>query len=175
MAGEHRYVVGWCPECKAVRVRVDGQEGDCGHGLMYRVPCEDETEVGLAVIFMEKLVHGDKGVQDGRAAERDAACALSDLFGLFMDATGEDDDEDEDWDVMGRGDVHEFMVTATPFPVWVRGEDYMDAVNTLRKGCDRFVAAGFGAALMEGSIDLHFVPVAEGSPAFIAEKETDGE
>ena len=59
----------------------------------------------------------------------------------------------------GEGEVRMFMVTPTPFPVWVRGEDWVDAAHVLRGDIEELAIAGFTAALKEGSVHLSAVPV----------------
>ena len=62
-----------------------------------------------------------------------------------------------------------FMVSATPFPVWVRGEDWVDAAHVLRGDIEELAIAGFLAAVKEGSVHLSAVPVSgdEGAPGIV--------
>lgn len=65
----------------------------------------------------------------------------------------------------GDGDLRMFMVSATPFPVWVRGEDWVDAAFALRGEIEDIAVAGFTAALKEGSVHLNAVPVSDDEDA----------
>ena len=69
----------------------------------------------------------------------------------------------------GDGDLRMFMVSATPFPVWVRGEDWVDAAHVLRGDIEELAIAGFLAAVKEGSVHLSAVPVSgdEGAPGIV--------
>lgn len=69
----------------------------------------------------------------------------------------------------GEGEVRMFMVTPTPFPVWVRGEDWKDAACVLRGDIEELAIAGFSAAVKEGSVHLSAVPVSddEGAPGIV--------
>ena len=62
-----------------------------------------------------------------------------------------------------------FMVSATPFPVWVRGEGWVDAAFALRGEIEDIAVAGFTAALKEGSVHLSAVPVSgdEDAPGMV--------
>ena len=69
----------------------------------------------------------------------------------------------------GDGDLRMFMVSATPFPVWVRGEGWVDAAFALRGEIEDIAVAGFTAALKEGSVHLSAVPVSgdEDAPGMV--------
>ena len=53
----------------------------------------------------------------------------------------------------------------TPFPVWVRGEDWVDAAHVLRGDIEELAIAGFSAAVKEGSVHLNAVPVSDDEDA----------
>lgn len=65
----------------------------------------------------------------------------------------------------GEGEVRMFMVTPTPFPVWVRGEDWVDAAHVLRGDIEELAIAGFLAAVKEGSVHFNAVPVSDDEDA----------
>lgn len=71
----------------------------------------------------------------------------------------EDGDSTDSDELPGEGEVRMFMVSPTPFPVWVRGEDWKDAAHVLRGDIEELAMAGFSAALKEGSVHLSAVPV----------------
>lgn len=68
-------------------------------------------------------------------------------------------------EVIGEGEVRMFMVTPTPFPVWVRGEDWVDAAHVLRGDIEELAIAGFSAAVKEGSVHFNAVPVSDDEDA----------
>lgn len=55
------------------------------------------------------------------------------------------------------------------FPVWVRGEGWVDAAFALRGEIEDIAVAGFTAALKEGSVHLSAVPVSgdEDAPGMV--------
>ena len=65
----------------------------------------------------------------------------------------------------GEGELRVFMVTPTPFPVWVRGKDWKDAAHVLRGDIEELAIAGFSAAVKEGSVHLNAVPVSDDEDA----------
>lgn len=71
----------------------------------------------------------------------------------------EDGDSTDSDELPGEGAVRMFMVSPTPFPVWVRGKDWVDAAHVLRGDIEELAIAGFSAALKEGSVHLSAVPV----------------
>lgn len=83
---------------------------------------------------------------------RDDDCEGCPLFRKDCDST----DSDE---LPGEGELRMFMVTPTPFPVWVRGKDWVDAAYVLRGDIEELAIAGFSAALKEDSVHLSAVPV----------------
>lgn len=107
----------------------------------------------------------------------DAPDIIKELFcELFRDDDCEgcplhrgNDDSDESDELPGEGEVRMFMVTPSPFPVWVRGGDWKDAACVLRGDIEELAIAGFSAALKEGSVHLSAVPVSddEGAPGIV--------
>ncbi len=116
-------------------------------------------------------------------AEEEARCeddgddgALDIIKELFCELFRDDDCEccplhrenggttDSD-ELPGDGDLRMFMVSATPFPVWVRGGDWKDAACVLRGDIEELAIAGFSAAVKEGSLHLSAVPVSDDDDA----------
>lgn len=198
----YRYFVGWCPDCDSVTVEkvCDGQEvPSCGCGKRLRdvTACKDMREVGAVI---DRIMEGSgkpkahEGTEKRRKAEEQpsphggaesshAAAphgdpGLEELFGMVFSYLGCDGDcgscadgapeEDE----LGRGELYGFALVPSPFMVYVRGEGYEDAVATLRDNLDDFAMAGFGAALEEGELGFHVIPV-DGQVTYRAEKATE--
>lgn len=112
----------------------------------------------------------------GDDGDDDAPDIIKELFcELFRDGDCEgcplrrEDDEAEPDELPGEGELRMFMVTPTPFPVWVRGGDWADAACALRGEIEDIAIAGFSAALKEGSVHLSAVPVSgdEDAPGIV--------
>lgn len=165
------YMVGWCPDCgRTVVVRHEEEwTCGCGHDLLNLTSCFSPMEVAEAVALMET-------VKNDALREPDAICRPT----LAEEARCEDDGDDDckgcplcrkdgdstDSDELpGEGELRMFMVSPTPFPVWVRGEDWVDAAHVLRGDIEELAIAGFSAALKEGSVHLSAVPVSDDDDA----------
>lgn len=116
-----------------------------------------------AAAFAEEEAHGDFG-DDGDDGAPDIIKELfrDDDCENFHREGGGTTDSDE---LPGEGEVRMFMVTPTPFPVWVRGEDWVDAAHVLRGDIEELAIAGFSAAVKEGSVHLNAVPVSDDEDA----------
>lgn len=114
--------------------------------------CEDDGDDGAPDIIKELLCE----------LFRDDDCECCPLHR----ENGGTTDSDE---LPGEGEVRMFMVTPTPFPVWVRGEDWKDAACVLRGDIEELAIAGFSAAVKEGSVHLSAVCVSddEGAPGIV--------
>lgn len=114
--------------------------------------CEDDGDDGAPDIIKELLCE----------LFRDDDCECCPL----RREDGGTTDSDE---LPGEGEVRMFMVTPTPFPVWVRGEDWKDAACVLRGDIEELAIAGFLAAVKEGSVHFSAVPVSgdEGAPGIV--------
>ena len=184
------YMVGWCPDCGRIVVVRHEEEWTCGcgHDLLNLTSCFSPVEVADAVALMETVksdalrepdaIHRPTLAEEAANA-RAAAAALAEEEARCED-DGDDDCEGcplcrEDGDstdsdeLPGEGEVRMFMVSPTPFPVWVRGKDWKDAAHVLRGDIEELAMAGFSAALKEGSVHLSAVPVSgdEGAPGIV--------
>lgn len=194
---DYKYFVGWCPDCDSVTVEriFDGQEVPtcgCGKRLQDVTACKDMREVG-AVIERDMEMNGKsrENVSTRRKSEhwakggdkiefsRATVDALHDLglealFSMALACIGCDGDcgccpeEDE----LGRGELYGFSLVPSPFMVYVRGEGYDDAVDTLRDGLDDFALAGFKTAMEEGNLGFHVIPV-DGKVTYRAEQVSE--
>lgn len=186
--GQRRLVAGWCPDCEGVCFgKPEGQCKcpDCGSPLTHIAICTDGDEMWryLDAMYGEhegptleeearamrsasdaiergEARHGDEGMVPDWLREMLRECGCED----FPLCDGMDDSPESD-ELPGEGEVRMFMVTPTPFPVWVRGEDWEDAAHVLRGDIDAFAVAGFAAALKEGSVLLSAVPVSDDEDA----------
>lgn len=184
---DEMYLVGWCPDCgRTVVVRKEDEwTCGCGHDLLNLTACSSPVEVADAVALMETVksdaLREPDAIHRPTLAE-EAANARAAAAALAEEARCEDDDDCEgcplhregggptDSDELpGDGDLRMFMVSATPFPVWVRGEDWVDAAHVLRGDIEELAIAGFLAAVKEGSVHLSAVPVSgdEGAPGIV--------
>lgn len=185
---DEMYLVGWCPDCgRTVVVRKEDEwTCGCGHDLLNLTACSSPVEIAEAVALMETVKNDALREPDAihcptlaeeAANARAAAAALAE-----EEARCEHDDDCEgcplhregggttDSDELpGDGDLRMFMVSATPFPVWVRGEGWVDAAFALRGEIEDIAVAGFTAALKEGSVHLSAVPVSgdEDAPGMV--------
>lgn len=114
--------------------------------------CEDDGDDGAPDIIKELLCE----------LFRDDDCECCPLHR----ENGGTTDSDE---LPGEGELRIFMVTPTPFPVWVRGKDWKDAAHVLRGDIEELAIAGFLAAVKEGSVHFSAVPVSgdEGAPGIV--------
>lgn len=175
---DEMYLVGWCPDCgRTVVVRKEDEwTCGCGHDLLNLTACSSPVEVADAVALMETVksdaLREPDAIHRPTLAE-EAANARAAAAALAEEARCEDDDDDGAPDIIkelpGDGDLRMFMVSATPFPVWVRGEDWVDAAHVLRGDIEELAIAGFLAAVKEGSVHLSAVPVSgdEGAPGIV--------
>lgn len=192
---DEMYLVGWCPDCgRTVVVRKEDEwTCGCGHDLLNLTACSSPVEVADAVALMETVksdaLREPDAIHRPTLAEEaaNARCEDDDDDGapdiikeLFCELFRDDDCEgcplhregggptDSD-ELPGDGDLRMFMVSATPFPVWVRGEDWVDAAHVLRGDIEELAIAGFLAAVKEGSVHLSAVPVSgdEGAPGIV--------
>lgn len=186
------YMVGWCPDCgRTVVVRHEEEwTCGCGHDLLNLTSCFSPVEVADAVALMETVksdalrepdaIHRPTLAEEARCeddGDDGAPDIIKELFcELFRDDDCEgcplcrEDGDSTDSDVLpGEGEVRMFMVSPTPFPVWVRGKDWKDAAHVLRGDIEELAMAGFSAALKEGSVHLSAVPVSgdEGAPGIV--------
>lgn len=176
------YMVGWCPDCgRTVVVRHEEEwTCGCGHDLLNLTSCFSPAQVADAVALMETVKNDALREPDAHRptlAEEEARCEddgddgapdiIKELFcELFRDddcegcpLCREDGDSTDSDELPGEGEVRMFMVSPTPFPVWVRGKDWKDAAHVLRGDIEELAMAGFSAALKEGSVHLSAVPV----------------
>lgn len=187
------YMVGWCPDCgRTVVVRHEEEwTCGCGHDLLNLTSCFSPVEVADAVALMETVkndaLREPDAIHRPTLAEEEARCEddgddgapdiIKELFcELFRDddcegcpLCREDGDSTDSDELPGEGEVRMFMVSPTPFPVWVRGGDWKDAAHVLRGDIEELAMAGFSAALKEGSVHLSAVPVSgdEGAPGIV--------
>lgn len=115
---------------------------------------------------------GDDGDGDAPDIIKELFCELfreDDCEGCPLRRRGGDVErghyERDDDELPGEGAVRMFMVAPTPFPVWVRGEDWADAACVLRGEIEDVAIAGFSAAVKEGSVHLSAVPVSDDDDA----------
>ena len=164
------YMVGWCPDCgRTVVVRHEEEwTCGCGHDLLNLTSCFSPAQVADAVALMETVKNDALREPDDDGAPD----IIKELFcELFRDDCehcplhregGGTTDSDE---LPGEGEVRMFMVTPTPFPVWARGEDWVDAAHVLRGDIEELAIAGFLAAVKEGSVHFNAVPVSDDEDA----------
>lgn len=194
-----KYLVGWCPECGKITV-VPGGEAEsrcgCGHSLLYKTACADAGDVSAAVREIEGKTEGafesrpqhpslDEMAEEAKEAARalaeedgdDPFDAMGDLLCMMLGGDcstcplGGDGEEEAEEDELGRGDVREFMVVPSPYPIWARGETYEDALEALREHGGKFALAGFKAAMDDGDIEFTVIPVdGEGVPFKVAKR-----
>lgn len=182
------YMVGWCPDCgRTVVVRHEEEwTCGCGHDLLNLTSCFSPAQVADAVALMETVKNDALREPDAHRptlAEEEARCeddgdgdAPDIIKELFCELFRDDDCEgcplcredggttDSD-ELPGEGELRVFMVTPTPFPVWVRGGDWKDAARVLRGDIEELAIAGFSAAVKEGSVHLNAVPVSDDDDA----------
>lgn len=179
---DEMYLVGWCPDCgRTVVVRKEDEwTCGCGHDLLNLTACSSPVEIAEAVALMETVkndalrepdaIHRPTLAEEAANA-RAAAAALAEEEArcegcpLHREGGGTTDSDE----LPGDGDLRMFMVSATPFPVWVRGEGWVDAAFALRGEIEDIAVAGFTAALKEGSVHLSAVPVSgdEDAPGMV--------
>lgn len=177
-----RCLVGLCPDCgRTVVVRPDDEwTCGCGGGLLHLTACADAAGMADAIELLE-TVKGDAfresdGIRRPTLAEeaadaRAAAAALAEEDARCGDDGGDDSpdiikelfrgdgDSSEPDEVPGEGAVRMFMVSPTPFPVWVRGGGWGEAACVLCREIEEIATAGFSAALKEGLVRLSAAPV----------------
>lgn len=180
----------------------DGQEiPSCGCGKRLRdvTACKDMGEVGAVI---DSIMEGSgkpkahEGTEKCHKAEEQPSLhdkiefsratvnalrddlGLEELFGMVFSYLGCDGDCGScadgapEKDELGCGELYGFALVPSPFMVYVRGEDYEDAVRMLRDNLDDFAMSGFGAALEEGKLGFHVIPV-DGQVTYRAEKATE--
>lgn len=174
---DEMYLVGWCPDCgRTVVVRKEDEwTCGCGHDLLNLTACSSPVEAANARAAAAALAE-----EEARCEDDDDDGAPDIIKELFCELFRDDDCEgcplhregggttDSD-ELPGDGDLRMFMVSATPFPVWVRGEGWVDAAFALRGEIEDIAVAGFTAALKEGSVHLSAVPVSgdEDAPGMV--------
>lgn len=131
--------------------------------------CDDKADSGIRELFCElfgdddcdgcplnledepeeanvgKTIDPEKDRKFWLTSEKMLCEALIAISRSKIDAIEEELDEGRD---------HMFMVTPTPFPVWVHGRDWQEASATLTEDFDVLAEAGFKVALEKG--DIHF-------------------
>lgn len=169
---DEMYLVGWCPDCgRTVVVRKEDEwTCGCGHDLLNLTACSSPVEVAAAAALAEEARCEDDDDDGAPDIIKELFCELfrdDDCEGcpLHREGGGPTDSDE----LPGDGDLRMFMVSATPFPVWVRGEDWVDAAHVLRGDIEELAIAGFLAAVKEGSVHLSAVPVSgdEGAPGIV--------
>lgn len=144
--GGMRCLVGLCPDCGRTVVVRPGDEWTCGCGcgLLHLTACADAAGMADAIELLE-TVKGD-----------DAPDIIKELFCELFRGDGDSSEPDE---LVDEGAVRMFMVSPTPFPVWVRGGGWVEAACVLCREIEEIATAGFSAALKEGLVRLSAAPV----------------
>lgn len=149
------------------RIRESGHLHYARHGRTTRIAEEAANARAAAAALAEEEARCE---DDG---DGDAPDIIKELFcELFRDddcegcpLCREDGGTTDSDELPGEGELRVFMVTPTPFPVWVRGKDWKDAAHVLRGDIEELAIAGFSAAVKEGSVHLSAVPVSDDEDA----------
>lgn len=114
---------------------------------------------GGRVIIPDEVRRVIRAAREAKA-EREVRAVAYPKFHYDTESGTTDSDE-----LPGEGELRVFMVTPTPFPVWVRGKDWKDAAHVLRGDIEELAIAGFSAAVKEDSVHLSAVPVSDDEDA----------